>query len=83
MSVIIPMIQETLKGSVTALQKPKTPTVIKEKPPEKAKAEKKEEIKTEEKRKIRKKKVTESTVLTSPLGLTGEAPTKKPTLLGK
>ena len=38
--------------------------------------------KEKEKRKIRKRKVTPSTTLTSPLGLTGLPPIVRPTLLG-
>lgn len=74
MSGLIEMIPMVLKGSVGALKSPETPTVISPKPPEKA-------SKIEEKKKI-KAKLPKSTVLTSPLGLTGAAPTKKPTLLG-
>jgi hypothetical protein len=45
-------------------------------------AVKKTPSKSEEKKKIRKRKVTSSTTLTSPLGLTGAPPVVRPTLLG-
>lgn len=57
------------------LSKPKTPTVLKPEPP-------KEVDQEEEKKKIKRKKQSPSTVLTTPLGLTGEASVRKPTLLG-
>lgn len=61
----------------TLLSPPKTPSVPATAVPKKA-------SKTEEKKKILKKrrKVASPTILTSALGLTGEALTKKPTLLG-
>lgn len=72
MSGIISPILEGVGGILT---KPKSPTVISTPPPEKVDKEK-------EKKKIKRKKVTPPTVLTSPLGLTGTAPTRRPTLLG-
>jgi hypothetical protein len=76
MSGVLEIGKEILKSPVGILSKPKTPTVISTPPPEGVDKEK-------EKKKIKRKKVTGPTVLTSPLGLTGAAPTKKPTLLGE
>ena len=73
MSTIIDMAAGIVQGATGLLKPPKTPGVVTVKPPEKT------ADKEEEKRKL---KVTSTTVLTTPLGLTGEAPIRKPTLLG-
>ena len=77
MSGAMGMIPEMMKGLGSFLLPPKTPKIPPvEPPPKKPKKE-------GEKTRIRRKRMASSTVLTSPLGLTGQAPTKKPTLLGE
>jgi len=78
MSAVGNLVGSIVKGAFGMFKEPKTPVVPK------VAAPKTEEADTEEeKRKIlRKKKISSPTVLTTPLGLTGQASTRKPTLLG-
>jgi len=68
---------KTLLGGTPQLQYTSTPLPT-EKEEEK---EDPEETKRREKKKLRKRQGL-PTILTTPLGLTGAAPTRKPTLLG-
>jgi len=77
MSGLLKDLPGPLEGMQGILTPPRTPTIISTPAPT-------GKTKGEEKKRIKKKKKTppSATVLTSPLGLTGGAPTTKPTLLG-